>query len=325
MSQQAFFGALLRRLQGMKKEQANKSSRGRNPGNNSRLDLPLVLLSVTAGRSLQVTFALSDCWKVKVKGLVAQSCPTLCDPMDCNLPGSCVHGLLQIRILEWVAIPFFRGSSRPGDWTQVSRIAARRFTVWATRESQAREPCNCLNGWSYGERLAKEGSDRQLQEARKRLIGPELLWWKQSRSLHTWCCQGPCKPSSRTTFTLSSHWGRAATGKKSYIYVCRVASVVSDSLRPCRLWPSRELCQGEGFSRQEYWSVLANTGCHTFLEHYISCCPSRQLPWVPGAARTPATQNPHHLHPWPLWGQTQVLQGSLRSKPPWTTHMQRWK
>ena len=41
---------------------------------------------------------------------VAQSCPTLFDPMDCSLPGSSVHGILQARILEWVAIPFFRGS-----------------------------------------------------------------------------------------------------------------------------------------------------------------------------------------------------------------------
>ena len=49
---------------------------------------------------------------------VAQSCPTLCDPMDCNLPGSSVHGILQARILEWVAISFSRGSSWPRDWTQ---------------------------------------------------------------------------------------------------------------------------------------------------------------------------------------------------------------
>ena len=71
-----------------------------------------------------------------------------------------------------------------------------------------------------------------------------------------------------------------------------------DSLQPCRLWPARLLCQGAGFSRQEYWSVLANNGCHALLEHYISCCPSRQLPWVPGAARIPATQAaapPPHL------------------------------
>ena len=43
--------------------------------------------------------------KVKVKQLVAQSCPILCDPMDCSLPGSSVHGILQVRILEWVAMP----------------------------------------------------------------------------------------------------------------------------------------------------------------------------------------------------------------------------
>ena len=46
-----------------------------------------------------------------------QSCPTLCNPMDCSLPGSSVLGILQARILEWVAIPFSRGSSRPGDQT----------------------------------------------------------------------------------------------------------------------------------------------------------------------------------------------------------------
>ena len=62
-----------------------------------------------------------------------QSCPTLCDPMDCILPGSFVHGILQATILEWVAISFFRGSSQPRDWTQVSCIVG--FTVWATREA----------------------------------------------------------------------------------------------------------------------------------------------------------------------------------------------
>ena len=48
---------------------------------------------------------------VVVKVLVAQLCPTLCNPMDCSLPGSSVHGILQARILGWVAIPFSRGSS----------------------------------------------------------------------------------------------------------------------------------------------------------------------------------------------------------------------
>ena len=69
---------------------------------------------------------------------VAQSCPTLCDPVDCRPPGSSVHGILQAGILEWVAISFSRGSSWPRDWTQVSRIAGRRLNLWATREALSR-------------------------------------------------------------------------------------------------------------------------------------------------------------------------------------------
>ena len=60
---------------------------------------------------------------------VAQSCPTLCHPMDCSPPGSSVHGILQARILEWVAISFSRGYSRPRDQTQVSRIVGRCFNL----------------------------------------------------------------------------------------------------------------------------------------------------------------------------------------------------
>ena len=72
----------------------------------------------------------------KVRCEVAQSCPTLCDPMDYSLPGSSVHGIFQARILEWVAISSSRRSSRPGDWTRVSCIVGRCFTIWATREAQ---------------------------------------------------------------------------------------------------------------------------------------------------------------------------------------------
>ena len=67
--------------------------------------------------------------------LVAQSCPTLCDPMDWGSPGSSVHRILQGRILDWVAISFSRRSSQPRDRTQVSSIAGWLFTVWATREA----------------------------------------------------------------------------------------------------------------------------------------------------------------------------------------------
>ena len=68
---------------------------------------------------------------------VAQSCLTLCDAMDYSLPGSSVYGIFRARILEWVAISFSRKSSRPWDWTLVSCIVGRRFTVWATRETSS--------------------------------------------------------------------------------------------------------------------------------------------------------------------------------------------
>ena len=76
---------------------------------------------------------------------VPQSCLTLCDPMDCSPPGSSVHGILQARILEWVAISFSRGSSQARDRTQVSRIAGRRFNLWATREAQKKVKVKSLS------------------------------------------------------------------------------------------------------------------------------------------------------------------------------------
>ena len=60
---------------------------------------------------------------------IAQSCPTLCDPMDCSLPDSSVHGTFQAIVLE-LAISFSSGSSRPRDWTQVSCIVDRCFPRW---------------------------------------------------------------------------------------------------------------------------------------------------------------------------------------------------
>ena len=73
-------------------------------------------------------------WKKKSESdsVVTQLCLTFCDLMGCSPPGSSVHGI----ILEWIAISFSRGLSRPRDRTQVSRIAGRFFTSWATREAQ---------------------------------------------------------------------------------------------------------------------------------------------------------------------------------------------
>ena len=93
------------------------------------------LLSNHLGRlSLLITPSLNGS-KVKVKVLVAQSCLTFCDPMDCGPPGSSVHGILQVRILEWVAISFSRGSSWPRDQTQVFCIAGSFFIIWDTRKA----------------------------------------------------------------------------------------------------------------------------------------------------------------------------------------------
>ena len=71
----------------------------------------------------------------KMKVLFAQSYLTLCNPMDLSPSGSSFHGILQAKILEWVAIPLSRESSWPRYRIQVSCIAVRFFTIWVTRES----------------------------------------------------------------------------------------------------------------------------------------------------------------------------------------------
>ena len=79
---------------------------------------------------------LCDQALLKVQVLVTQSCLTLSDSMDSSLLGSSVHGILQAKILEWVAMTFSRGSSQHRDRTWVSHIAGRCFTFWATRDAQ---------------------------------------------------------------------------------------------------------------------------------------------------------------------------------------------
>ena len=74
-------------------------------------------------------------WVKRSEVLVAQSCATLCDSMDCSPSSSSVHGLLQARILAWVAISFFWGFSWPRDRTRVSCTVGSFFTIWATREA----------------------------------------------------------------------------------------------------------------------------------------------------------------------------------------------
>ena len=97
---------------------------------------------------------------------VSQSCPTLCNPMDCSLPGSSVHGIFQAIVLEWIAISFSRGSSQSRDRTRVSRIVERRFIVWATRALEVemlKTQCS-----SYGKRTPSQKNHRDT-------VAPHLL------------------------------------------------------------------------------------------------------------------------------------------------------
>ena len=79
------------------------------------------------------TVLSKHCREKESESEVAQSCLTLCDPVDCSLPGSSVHGIFQAIVLEWISISFFRGSHIVR--TQVSHIVDRCFSAWATREA----------------------------------------------------------------------------------------------------------------------------------------------------------------------------------------------
>ena len=142
-------------------------------------------------------------------------------------------------------------------------------------------------------------------------------------SLHPWHQQGPHKPRSCAAFTLSSHWGRAATGKKKSClctqdHFCRV--------QLCDLVD----CGLPGFSIRE--GVLQARILECIGQNWLPY-PCRALyfllPSLPTEylllSESLRPKQLHHLHTWPSEGQTQALQGSLRSKPQWTTHMQSWK
>ena len=75
---------------------------------------------------------VSMCVCTQTLSMCAQLCPTLCDYVDCSPPGSSVHGILQAKVLEWEAVSFSRVSSQLRDGIQVSCIAGRFFTAWAT-------------------------------------------------------------------------------------------------------------------------------------------------------------------------------------------------
>ena len=110
---------------------------------------------------------------------MAQSCLTLCDPVDCSLSGSTIYGIFQARVLECIAISFSRGSSRPRNRTRVSHIAGRHFTVWATRDD--------------------------LKWYLKIIKALEIQWGSVQFSSVTQSCPTLCDPMNRSTPGLPVH------------------------------------------------------------------------------------------------------------------------
>ena len=101
--------------------------------------------------------------------LAAQSCPTLRNPRDCSPPGSSVHGIFQARTLKWVAIPFSKGSLQPRDQTQVSCIAGRYFTTWATREA-SREAEGLWQIWHLTCPIYNRPAEKSIVHQNEKLI-----------------------------------------------------------------------------------------------------------------------------------------------------------
>ena len=106
--------------------------------------------------------------KAKVK-----LCPTLCDPMDCSLPHSSIHGIFQARVLEWIAISI---SSQPRDWTQVSRIVSRCFTIWVTGEVLLSAKDLTLSVFSFQFLITDYPKGMMLSGSQDTFIWHFLLW-----------------------------------------------------------------------------------------------------------------------------------------------------
>ena len=131
--------------------------------------------------------------ETKKESEVAQYCPTLCDPMDCSLLGSSVHGIFQVRILEWVAISCSRRSSWPRDWTRVSCIIGRCFTNWATREVSRNKAQQRNHKTTKGRTLAIKPQD-------------SLMIWGQGGLMASWGSEPGSTWPSRVNRSRTDKW-----------------------------------------------------------------------------------------------------------------------
>ena len=176
----------------------------------------------------------SEKWSIscheKVKALVVQSCPTLFDPMDCSPPGSSIRGILHTKILDWVSISFSRGSSWLRDQTQVSHIAGRLFTIWATREF-----CNSEK-WSIYCHISKQRSQLSATAALQTdfwVLRP-FRWKEHLRFGSHQPAVSPYGDPQGSSIQLSS---------------------VSDSLRPHGLQQGSSGCEKHKIQAPESWDI----------------------------------------------------------------------
>ena len=158
--------------------------------------------------------------------LVTQSCPTLCNPVDYSLSGSSVHGILQARVLEWVAMLSSRGSSQSGDRTQVSRIESKFCTIWATREAKPPKGCSTVAPPKAdscpGCGLSTAPSGRAHVVSLPSRLQPQLksppLGWQGKQQILGFCCV-----SGNSTNYYFAHFKNEETSTERWSYLFKEA------------------------------------------------------------------------------------------------------
>ena len=179
----------------------------------------------------------------------AQLCPTLCDPINCSPPGSSVHGILQARVLEWVAISFSRGSSQPRDRIRVSCIAGRCFILWATREVRGQAPLSM-------------GFSRQEYWSGSPFPFPGDL----PPDPHLWCLP----ELADGLFTTNVTWEALQRGHTMFNIVLPLSHFSRVRLCATPYTAAHQAPPSLGFSRQEHWSGLPFPFPQIFFKENLS-------------------------------------------------------
>ena len=136
-----------------------------------------------------------------------------CDPLDYSLPGSSVHGIFQGRVLKWVAISFSWGSSQLRDRTQVSCIAGRFFTDWATREAP-------LVLWIYRvlPRKCTDHNKHPLPTTQEKTLHMDITRWSTPKSDWLYSLQ----PKMEKLYTLSKKKTRSWLWLRPWTPYCQI-------------------------------------------------------------------------------------------------------